>query len=102
MILVIKMKCACRNKKRSEEEKKVLINRLNRLEGQIKGIKKMVEDDIYCADILNQSSAIASALKGFNVELLNQHLQTCVKHDLQQGNEESWEESLAIMRKLMK
>lgn len=96
------MQCECRNKKRSENEKKLLLNRLNRLEGQIKGIKKMVEDDAYCADILNQALAVASALKGFNIELLNQHLQTCVKDDLQHGNETSLNESLAIMRKLMK
>ena len=80
--------CCCRHKKRSEEEYKSLIHRLNRIEGQIRGIRGMVEKDIYCADILVQVAAVNSALNGFSKELLAQHVRTCVADDLRAGSEE--------------
>lgn len=95
------MEC-CKKKYRNEEEKKALITRLNRIEGQIKGIKKMVEEDIYCQDILIQCLAISSALDGFNTLLLENHFKSCISEDLKQGDYTSLEESLKIIRKLMK
>lgn len=87
---------------RSEEEHKKLINRLNRIEGQIRGIKNMVEKDAYCNDILIQVSAVNSALNSFNKELLNRHIKTCVVRDIKEGKEETIDELLATLQKLMK
>ncbi len=87
---------------RSEEEKKALINRLSRIEGQIRGIKGMVEKDAYCADILIQSSAISAALGSFNKELLATHIRTCVCEDVAQGGEEKVEELIELLTKLLK
>ncbi len=94
--------CKCKTKIRSEEEKKALMTRLNRIEGQIKGIKKMVENDVYCQDILIQCLAVNSALDGFNTLLLENHFKTCISDDLKHGDMTSLEESLKIIRKLMK
>ena len=74
--------CGCRHKQRTEEEYKHLITRLNRIEGQIRGIRSMVEKDVYCTDILVQAAAARSALNGFTRELIDQHLSTCVAEDL--------------------
>ena len=92
----------CRHKKRSEEEYKSLIHRLNRIEGQIRGIRGMVEKDIYCADILVQVAAVNSALNGFSKELLAQHVRTCVADDLRAGSEEKLDELIKLLPKLMK
>lgn len=92
----------CKKTQRSEEEMKKLINRLNRMEGQIRGIRKMVENDAYCADILMQSSAVSAAINAFNRELLNHHLHHCVIKDIQSGNEEVVDELTELLHKLMK
>lgn len=94
--------CCCRHKKRSEEEYKSLIHRLNRIEGQIRGIRGMVEKDIYCADILVQVAAANSALNAFSRELLSQHVRTCVADDLRAGSDEKLDELLKLLPKLMK
>lgn len=94
--------CCCRHKKRSEEEYKSLIHRLNRIEGQIRGIRGMVEKDVYCADILVQVAAANSALNAFSRELLSQHVLTCVADDLRAGSDEKLDELLKLLPKLMK
>ncbi|WP_423412729.1 metal-sensing transcriptional repressor [Faecalibacterium prausnitzii] len=94
--------CCCRHKKRSEEEYKSLIHRLNRIEGQIRGIRGMVEKDVYCADILVQVAAANSALNAFSRELLSQHVRTCVADDLRVGSDEKLDELLKLLPKLMK
>ena len=96
-------KCAYhKTKQRSEEEYKKLIHRLNRIEGQIRGIKGMIEKDAYCPDILVQSSAVSAAMNAFNRELLASHIKTCVADDIREGNDEIIDELLATMQKLMK
>lgn len=94
-------KC-CKIKKRNDEEKKTLINRLSRIEGQIRGIKNMVEADGYCTDIIVQVSAASAALNSFNKELLGTHIRTCVANDLKNGKEESLDNLLETLKKLMK
>ena len=94
--------CCGRHKKRSEEEYKSLIHRLNRIEGQIRGIRGMVEKDVYCADILVQVAAANSALNAFSRELLSQHVRTCVADDLRAGSDEKLDELLKLLPKLMK
>ena len=96
-------KCNCQKTKvRSEEEFKNLIHRLNRIEGQIRGIKGMVEKNAYCIDILVQVSAINAALNAFNRELLANHIRTCVTEDIRAGKDETIEELVSTMQKLMK
>ena len=92
----------CRKKVRDEKEHKELLNRLSRIEGQIRGIKKMVDDDCYCTDIIVQVSAAAAALKSFNKELLSRHIKTCVSEDIKAGEEETVDELCALIAKLMK
>ena len=95
--------CCChKTKHRSEEEYKTLINRLNRIEGQVRGIRKMVENDAYCVDILTQVSAIQAALNAFNRELLSNHIRTCVMDDIKNGNDEIVDELVQTLQKLMK
>lgn len=93
--------CGCRHKQRTKEEYKHLITRLNRIEGQIRGIRSMVEKDVYCTDILVQAAAARSALNGFTRELIDQHLSTCVAEDLKNGGEEKLQEFLWILNKLV-
>ena len=93
--------CGCRHKQRTEEEYKHLSTRLNRIEGQIRGIRSMVEKDVYCTDILVQAAAAKSALNGFTRELIDQHLSTCVAEDLKNGGEEKLQEFLWILNKLV-
>lgn len=92
------IKCKCRD----DKEYKDLINRLNRIEGQVRGVKKMVEDDRYCIDIVTQVSAIQAALNAFNRVLMNDHIRTCVVNDIKNGNEETVDELCATLQKLMK
>ena len=93
----------CRKtKERSDEEYKSLINRLNRIEGQIRGIKGMVEKSAYCKDILIQSSAASAAINAFNRELLANHIKTCVARDIRDGKDETVDELVATLQKLMK
>ena len=96
--------CACSQKKkeRTEEEYKKLIHRLNRIEGQIRGIRGMVENDAYCTDILIQVSAVGAALNAFNRELLANHIRTCVTDDIRSGKDEAVDELLSTLQKLMK
>ena len=95
--------CCCEKTTiRVEEEKKKLINRLSRIEGQIRGIRNMVENDAYCADILTQSSAVAAAMNSFSRELLNHHLHHCVVRDIKNGEEEVVDELTELLSKLMK
>ena len=96
-------KCCCeRTKVRNEEEKKALINRLSRIEGQIRGLRAMVERDAYCADIVTQVSAVSAALGSFNKELLGEHIRTCIKEDVKNGNDEKIDELVLLLGKLMK
>ena len=94
--------CCCRHKSRTTEEHKALLNRLSRIEGQIRGIRGMVEKDVYCADILVQVAAANSALNSFTKELLSQHVRTCVADDLKAGSEEKLDELIKLLPKLMK
>jgi DNA-binding FrmR family transcriptional regulator len=95
--------CCCeKSTLRTEEEKKKLINRLNRIEGQIGGVKKMIERNAYCPDILIQSSAIHAAINSFNKELLANHIHSCVARDIREGKEEVIDELVLLLQKLMK
>ena len=94
--------CGERKKQRSPEEYTSLIHRLNRIEGQIRGIRSMVEKSAYCPDILNQAAAANAALNAFCRELLNQHIRTCVARDLREGKEETVDELVATLQKMMK
>lgn len=95
--------CACHKlKERSEEESKQLIHRLNRIEGQIRGIRGMVEKNIYCTDILMQVAAANAALNAFTKELLSNHIRTCVAQDIRDGKDETIDELLGTLQKLMK
>ncbi|MBQ7218853.1 MAG: metal-sensing transcriptional repressor [Ruminococcus sp.] len=87
---------------RSDDEKRRLINRLSRLEGQIRGIRAMVENDAYCVDILTQSAAAKSAFNAFNRELLRRHVEGCVTRDIKAGDEETVGELMDIIGKLMR
>ena len=94
---------AChKHKERTPEEMKALINRLNRIEGQIRGIRGMVEKSAYCPDILVQSAAVTAAMNAFNRELLANHIRTCVADDIRAGNDEVVDELLKTLQKLMK
>ena len=92
----------CKTTERDEEERKKLHNRLNRIEGQIRGLKGMLERDAYCVDILTQSAAVSSAISAFNRELLADHFRTCVVRDIREGDESVVDELLTLMQKLMK
>ena len=94
--------CSERKKKRTAEEQNALLRRLKLAEGQIRGIQKMVEEDAYCPDILIQVSAVTSALNSFNKELLGSHIRTCVAEDIRRGDDETIEELVKVLQKLMK
>lgn len=95
--------CCChKTKERSEKEYKDMIHRLNRIEGQIRGIKGMVEKNAYCTDILAQVAAANAALNSFNKVLLANHIKTCVTNDIREGKEETVDELVEILQKLMK
>jgi len=94
--------CCERKKHRSEKETKDLISRLSRIEGQVRGIKNMVEEERYCVDILNQVSAIQAALNSFNKELLATHIRTCVVENIQAGRDEVLDELCETIKKMMK
>ena len=98
-----KEKCCChKTKERSEQEYKSLINRLNRIEGQVRGVKSMVEKDAYCTDILVQVAAVNAALNSFSKELLASHIRSCVVNDIRDGKEETIDELVATIQKLMR
>lgn len=92
----------CRTKHRSPEENRKLMNRLSRIEGQIRGIRKMVESEAYCPDILIQAAAANAALNAFSRELLSEHIRSCVAEDIRAGKDETIDELLATLAKLMK
>ncbi len=95
--------CGCHQKKeRTEEERRKLVNRLNRIEGQIRGIRGMLERDAYCPDILAQAAAANAALNAFSRELLSSHIRSCVVNDVRAGNDEIVDELLDTLQKLMK
>lgn len=94
--------CCRKHKERSDKEYKDLLNRLNRIEGQIRGIKGMVEKDAYCTDILTQVAAANAALNSFNKVLLANHIKTCVTKDIKDGKDETVDELVAVLQKLMK
>ena len=94
--------CLHNTKERSEKEKRSMINRLSRIEGQVRGIKKMVENDVYCPDILIQVSAVNAALNSFNKVLLAEHIRTCVAEDIKEGKDETIDELVLVLQKLMK
>ena len=95
-------RCSQRKKERSPEEYKKLIHRLNRIEGQIRGIRSMVENGAYCHDIMIQSAAVNAAVNAFNKELLASHIRTCVAQDIRDGKDEVIDELVATLQKLMK
>ena len=92
----------CRHKHRETAEYESLIRRLNRIEGQVRGIRGMVEKEAYCTDILTQVSAVQSALNAFSRELLASHIRSCVVDDLQNGKTEVVDELVATIQKMMK
>jgi len=95
--------CCCdRRKLRSEEELRSLTNRLNRIEGQIRGVRGMLEKDAYCPDILTQAAAANAALNAFCRELLASHIRSCVAEDIRAGHDETIDELLATLQKFMK
>lgn len=94
--------CQIKHKHREEKEYRSLVNRLNRIEGQIRGIKGMLENDAYCTDILIQVSAVSAALNAFNKELLSRHLHTCVAENIRQGDDSVIDELVVTLQKLMK
>lgn len=94
--------CSNKKKERPEKEYKDLIHRLNRIEGQVRGIKGMVERDVYCTDILVQVAAVNAALNSFNRLLLENHIKSCVMADLKEGREETVDELLVVLQKIMK
>ena len=91
-----------RHKRRSEEESRDLITRLNRIGGQVAGIRKMIEEDRYCVDVLMQVSAVQAALNSFNKQLLAAHIRTCVADDIRAGREEAVDELCELLKKTMR
>ena len=91
-----------RTKVRSEKEYRDLMNRLSRIEGQIRGIRRMLEEDAYCIDVINQVSAAGSALDSFTKCLLASHIRSCVAEDIRAGREEKLDELVMALQKLMK
>lgn len=95
--------CHCGKKRvRSEAEMKKLCNRLSRIEGQVRGLREMLEKDVYCTDILIQVSAVNAALNSFSRELLSEHLRTCVADGIRQGDDKVIEELTGVLQKLMR
>lgn len=98
----VEKSCCGKKKERSEKEYKDLINRLNRVEGQIRGIKRMVDEDCYCTDIIRQVAAASAALNSFNKVLLANHIRSCVAEDIREGKDETIDELVEMVQKLMK
>lgn len=103
-IIVETCECCCsgKHKERDDKEFKDLMNRLKRIEGQVRGVENMLEKDAYCTDILMQVSAITSALNSFNKVLLANHVKTCVADNIREGNEDVVDELVGVLQKLMK
>ncbi len=98
--------CCCggaeKTTQRSDEEKRKLLNRLKRIEGQVRGLQAMIERDAYCYDILTQSAAVNAAMNAFNKEILARHIEGCVARDIRAGKDEVIDELVTILQKLMK
>lgn len=94
--------CSGKHKDRGEKEYRDLMNRLKRIEGQVRGLEGMLESGAYCTDILTQVSAVSSALNSFSKVLLSNHIRTCVADNIRSGNDEVIEELVAAMQKLMR
>ena len=95
--------CHCHTTRvRSEEERKRLSNRLCRIEGQVRGLREMLQKDVYCPDILVQVSAVNAALNSFSKELLSEHIHTCVADGIRQGDDEVIDELVAVLQRLMR
>ena len=94
--------CSKKRKHRGEEEYRSLVNRLSRIEGQVRGIKNMIENDAYCTDVLVQVSAVQAALNAFSKELLSNHIHTCVAENIRKGDDSVIDELVATLQKLMK
>jgi len=94
--------CCKKSTMRSDEQKKMLLNRLKRIEGQVRGIQNMIEENAYCNDILIQSAAVNAAMNAFNKELLANHIRNCVARDIRNGDDEVIDELVATLQKLMK
>ena len=92
----------CKTRQRSDEELKKLTHRLSRIEGQVRGLREMLQRDAYCPDILVQVSAVTSALNSFSKELLASHIRTCVADGIRQGNEDVVDELVCVLQKMMK
>lgn len=92
----------CRHTERSEEELRSLVNRLSRIEGQIRGIRRMLENNAYCVDVLTQSAAVSAAMNSFNRELLSNHIHSCVVRDIRAGREDTADELMDVIGKLVK
>ncbi len=94
----------CKHKKtvRGEDEKKLIMNRLSRIEGQLAGIKRMVQKDVYCNDVLIQLSAAQNSLKSLSNHILEKHLYTCVSEDIEKGNIEVIDELIGLFKKFNK
>ena len=92
----------CKKTFRDPDEVRKLMNRLSRMEGQIRGIRNMLENDSYCNDILTQSAAVTAAMNAFNRELIASHMRTCVTRDLREGKDEVIDELVTTLQKMMK
>ena len=94
--------CSGKRKERSEKERRELLNRLRRIEGQVRGVANMLEKDTYCTDILMQVTAISAALNSFSKVLLASHVRSCVAEDIRAGNDDTIDELVFLLQKLMK
>ena len=94
--------CSAREKHRTEEERKALTDRLSRIEGQVRGLKGLIEKEAYCTDVLTQSAAVTAALRSFERELLEQHIRTCVAEDIREGKDEVIDDLIATLARLMR
>lgn len=97
-----KKSCCCQKKMRTEAEVKDLVTRLNRIEGQVRGIRKMVEEDAYCVDVLTQVNAARCSLNSFSKTILKSHIKSCVEEDVRNGSEEKIDELVELLQKMMK
>ena len=96
--------CECCHKKkpRSPQQVRELTNRLSRIEGQVRGIKRMIEENVYCPDILVQTASVIATLNSFNKALLADHIRTCVADDIKEGRDEAIDELLATLKNMLK
>lgn len=97
-----KNKCCSKKTHRGEDEKKIINNRINRIEGQLRGVKKMIEEDAYCNDVLVQLSAIENSVKSLSNHVLENHLYSCVTRELEKGNLEIIDELISLFKKFNK